>query len=197
MSGATASMAGSRSVPARTSKSCRMLMPLPTSSSFQRTGPVAREDILRWQWCYGHVNIGVRMRQAVHKKKGQYGVMAFDADAVYGVTEDHEFNWQEKRIWARMLTIRSDPFGEGEGWAVKADASALMRTIVSTADALVLALRPGTAGNGELWLLSKADGKKRASIPVPGVPRWDGLAVAESSLFVATEDGKVVCYGEE
>ncbi len=155
-------------------------------------GPVAREDIKRRQWGCGKVRIGGRARQALTSKE-RYGVLAFDGNAVYGVTEDYEFNWKEKRIWARMLEIHCAPEGDAKGWRVELDGSLWPRALVSTADALVLALRPAGKKDGELRFLSKADGKTVATVPLAGVPRWDGMAVTEGRVYVATEDGKVVC----
>jgi len=159
-------------------------------------GPVAREDILRRQWGYGRVRVGGRPRQAVTGKNGRYGVIAVDKDTVYGVTEDYEFNWEEGRVWARMLSIRCLRDGDGKGWEVKPDASLLMRALVATADKLVLALRPEGKEDGELWLLSKTDGHKLATVQVAGVPRWDGLAVADGKVFVVTDNGHVACFTE-
>jgi outer membrane protein assembly factor BamB len=159
-------------------------------------GPVAREDIMRRQWGYGAVNAMGRMRSAF-RDRGRFGVIAVDDGTVYGVTEDHEFNYEKKRIWARMLSIHRVPRGDDKGWAVKIDASLLMRALVATKEKLVLAVQLDGKPGGELWLLSKADGRRLATIQIDGVPRWDGLAVTDGKLFVATAEGRVLCFGAE
>jgi hypothetical protein len=72
-----------------------------------------------------------------------------------------------------------------------------MRALAATKDKLVLAVQPAGKPRGELWLLSKADGQKLATIQIDGVPRWDGLAVIDGNLFLVTVDGRVLCFGAE
>ena len=47
-----------------------------------------------------------------------------------------------------------------------------------------------------LWAVSTGDGEKRTELKLPSLPVWDGMAVANNKLFIATKDGKVLCYGE-
>ena len=47
-----------------------------------------------------------------------------------------------------------------------------------------------------LWSVSTEDGAKKAEIKIPALPVWDGMAIANERLFIATTDGKVLCYGE-
>jgi len=159
-------------------------------------GPVVKADIARRQWGYGTVVIGKDPGEALHKVKERYGVVALDGHTVYGVSEDYEFNSKDKRAWARVLVIRCRPEDKAEGWDVEVDESFLARSIVVTRDSLVLALQPAGQEGGELWLLSKADGHKLATVQVTGVPRWDGLAVADTKVFVVTDDGRVACFAE-
>jgi hypothetical protein len=44
-----------------------------------------------------------------------------------------------------------------------------------------------------LMALSAADGKTLCQLDLPAPPVWDGMAVTESGLYMATVDGKVVC----
>ncbi|MFW6169560.1 MAG: PQQ-binding-like beta-propeller repeat protein [Planctomycetota bacterium] len=48
---------------------------------------------------------------------------------------------------------------------------------------------------GILWLASAADGSKLARYELNAPPVWDGVAVAKGKVFVALEDGSLVCYG--
>ena len=81
----------------------------------------------------------------------------------------------------------------------------------------VLPLRPGEAGRlilhclgaqrrgvsalkggqgGMLWGLSVKDGRKRHGLSLDALPVWDGMAVANGGLFVATKDGMVTRFGK-
>ena len=44
-----------------------------------------------------------------------------------------------------------------------------------------------------MWALSKAGGSKLAEYSFDAPVVWDGLAAANSKLYLATEDGKVIC----
>jgi len=46
---------------------------------------------------------------------------------------------------------------------------------------------------GVMWALSKADGSKLAEYSFDAPLVWDGLAAANSKLYLATENGKVIC----
>ncbi|MCZ6794506.1 MAG: LamG domain-containing protein, partial [Planctomycetota bacterium] len=49
---------------------------------------------------------------------------------------------------------------------------------------------------GHLWAVSSTDGKQLAEVPLKSLPVWDGMAAARGRLYLATQDGKVVCFGE-
>lgn len=49
-------------------------------------------------------------------------------------------------------------------------------------------------GNPELWVLAREDGKVLAKTPVDGFPVFLGMAASGRRLFVATRDGKLICY---
>ncbi|MCK6470565.1 MAG: PQQ-like beta-propeller repeat protein [Planctomycetes bacterium] len=48
----------------------------------------------------------------------------------------------------------------------------------------------------ELWVLNGADGAKTQVLPLEGRPVYDGLSAAGGRLFVTTEDGRLLCFGE-
>ncbi|MCW8133270.1 MAG: PQQ-binding-like beta-propeller repeat protein [Planctomycetota bacterium] len=50
-------------------------------------------------------------------------------------------------------------------------------------------------GESELWVLARADGKVLSKTPVGGFPSYLGLSAANGKLFVATRDGKLICFG--
>jgi len=46
---------------------------------------------------------------------------------------------------------------------------------------------------GQLRIISKADGNTVASYRLTYLPVWDGMATAQSRLYIATRDGRVIC----
>ncbi len=52
-------------------------------------------------------------------------------------------------------------------------------------------------GDGRLYVLSAADGRKESEIALPAQPVFDGMAAADGRLFLALADGSVVCLKAE
>ncbi len=50
---------------------------------------------------------------------------------------------------------------------------------------------------GILWAASASDGSKLAEYKLDTAPCWDAMAVAGRNLFLATRDGKVLCFKED
>ena len=46
-----------------------------------------------------------------------------------------------------------------------------------------------------LWAVSAADGEARKKYNLDSVPVFDGMAAAEGRLYIATQDGKLLCMG--
>lgn len=49
-------------------------------------------------------------------------------------------------------------------------------------------------GDPEIWIVSREDGKVQAKTPVDGFPAFFGTSAAGGKLFLATRDGKLICY---
>jgi len=47
---------------------------------------------------------------------------------------------------------------------------------------------------GVLQVFSKKDGTKQAEYELPALPKFDGLIAAAENLYLATEDGSILCY---
>ncbi|MDP6635391.1 MAG: PQQ-binding-like beta-propeller repeat protein [Phycisphaerae bacterium] len=56
-----------------------------------------------------------------------------------------------------------------------------------------LAALEGKKG-GHLWAVSTVDGEKLSELKLDSVPIFDGMAAAGGKLYMATVDGKVVCF---
>jgi len=50
---------------------------------------------------------------------------------------------------------------------------------------------------GLLVAISRKDGNELGKWPVAGVPVKDGMAAADGHLYVATRDGKIICFGRQ
>ncbi len=50
---------------------------------------------------------------------------------------------------------------------------------------------------GRLWAASAQTGKKMAEVQLDAPPAWDAMAVAGGRLFIALQDGRLLCLGEK
>ena len=50
---------------------------------------------------------------------------------------------------------------------------------------------------GRLWCLATKDGKKVSQFQLPSPPVYEGMATAYKKLYLALQDGSVLCLGEE
>jgi len=48
---------------------------------------------------------------------------------------------------------------------------------------------------GRLWAVSMTDGSQKSEVDLQSPPVWDGMAVAQGRLFIASMDGVVRCFG--
>ncbi len=49
------------------------------------------------------------------------------------------------------------------------------------------------AQGGLLWALSREDGSKQSELTLSAQPVFDGMAVANGRLYIALQDGSIVC----
>jgi len=47
----------------------------------------------------------------------------------------------------------------------------------------------------ELWVLSRQDGKLVATVPLDGFPAFLGMSAAGGRLYIATREGRLLCFG--
>ena len=46
-----------------------------------------------------------------------------------------------------------------------------------------------------LWVVSTEDGRRLAEYPLDRPPVFDGLSAARGRLYLATDDGRIICMG--
>jgi hypothetical protein len=93
-------------------------------------------------------------------------------------------------------------------WQTKVPVRA--RAMVLTENVLLVAgspdvVQPGTDPyasvegklGGKLLVIQRENGKTLADYTLDAVPVWDGMAVAEGQVFMAMQDGSVVCMSSE
>jgi len=92
-------------------------------------------------------------------------------------------------------------------WSVKIPVRAC--ALVLAGDRLVLAGVPDVVPNDDryagiegrlgarLWVVSAADGKKLAEMKLDRPPVFDGLSAADGRLYLAIDDGRIMCMGGE
>jgi outer membrane protein assembly factor BamB len=71
--------------------------------------------------------------------------------------------------------------------------------IVLTDQRIYVAGRPTSydpKDKAELWVLANKDGQKLQTLTIEGRPVYDGLSVVGERLYLASEDGKLTCYGK-
>jgi hypothetical protein len=79
----------------------------------------------------------------------------------------------------------------------------LAKSIVLARDALLVAGGQSLTesaerhGAGTFWLVSRNDGTKQGQCELPAPPVLDGMAFAESGVFVSAIDGSVSCLSSE
>jgi hypothetical protein len=47
---------------------------------------------------------------------------------------------------------------------------------------------------GLLWAVSADNGEKLAAYPLDAPPAWDGMAAANSRLYLSTTSGSIICF---
>jgi outer membrane protein assembly factor BamB len=137
-----------------------------------------------------------------------YGRMTYRA----GAGHVHPDAVKDYRLFAEVLAPKPNPMEKAEGkkrktrqpterreikWSTSLPFVA--RSIVLTQDALLVAGGQSVTesmerhGPGMIWIASREDGTKQGECQLPAPPVLDGMAFADSGVFVSTIDGYVVC----
>ncbi|HET6428534.1 MAG TPA: PQQ-binding-like beta-propeller repeat protein [Phycisphaerae bacterium] len=81
--------------------------------------------------------------------------------------------------------------GKG-GWKAELPAGATIESLAIAGDTALAAVST-RGGAGEVWVFSRADGKKLGSCPLPTGPAFEGLSAAGGKVYVALQNGAVAC----
>jgi len=126
-----------------------------------------------------------------HPLKGN--LLAVRGEGVFGVLEQ----WRnESRPRHKEWDVFGQPSPNAEKWGVPAEYTKKPEALILAGQTLFLARRDTGGKGGEVWALSANEGRDLGRISLPAAPRWDGLAAAWGRLFVAMQDGAIICLAE-
>jgi len=94
---------------------------------------------------------------------------------------------QSKKIWQSRIPLT------GKAIAMSENVVFVAGTPVVFPESDIAKAYEGRMG-GVLWLAEAATGEKLAEYPLPAPPAWDGLAVANGSVYLALTDGRLLCF---
>jgi len=106
---------------------------------------------------------------------------------------------KEYELFCRQRDGRGQPIKEPSGWSVRLPIHQQVTALLLAGDKLFVggildnAAEPMVA---KLWIYSAGDGKPLGSCVLENRPVFDGLAGTAGRLYLATQDGKLVCLGK-
>ena len=89
---------------------------------------------------------------------------------------------------------------DGKNTWLQDDGMPQMMGVILAGDTAYMAGLPTSLApndKSELWVLAGADGKKLQVLPLDARPVYDGLSAAGGRLYLATEDGRLLCFGDK
>jgi outer membrane protein assembly factor BamB len=146
-------------------------------------------------WAYKVVRAGGEPRGVSWHYPLKGNLLSVRDPAVYGVLE----------LWRNLPRPRRliwEAFGSTDGvtkkWKlVYEEYAETPKALVVAGDVMFIAFQSPDAKTGKLRALSCADGRKLGEVALPGAPRWDGMAAIEGRIFIATQNGRVLCLGQK
>ena len=128
------------------------------------------------------------------------GIGAPAAQAAKGSFVEHQWN-QHSPVFARAMCMAKDTIFVSGPPDIIDEEYAFER--MSKKDPAVYkelaaqdAALDGKSG-GSLLAMNTAKGEFSSEVKLESPPVWDGMAVAQGRLYVASVDGKVICYGKK
>ncbi|MBE7464786.1 MAG: PQQ-binding-like beta-propeller repeat protein [Planctomycetes bacterium] len=116
-------------------------------------------------------------------------LLVFRPGEVYGA-------WRTFASKHRTLGIFGHPKADEQVWQHDPQRwYGTLRALIGAGSRLYVAYDtfPKADGGGVLRIHSTADGAQLAEMVLPAAVRWDGMAAANGRLYLATEDGRVLC----
>jgi outer membrane protein assembly factor BamB len=100
---------------------------------------------------------------------------------------------------ARLFGSPLSRQGSNSGWEIEYPQGSQIRSMVLAGERLFIAgrLEGSEEQSQSVHIISAAEGRELAAEPLSAAPVHDGLAVAGRKLYLALEDGRVLCLGTE
>jgi outer membrane protein assembly factor BamB len=100
-----------------------------------------------------------------------------------------------------VLFVEAEGKGDGKNWSLKMPLGAHLRGMALTPERSYVAGRlPAEDGKSFANVVRSyalADGKLLAEAELSGTPVHDGLAIAGGRVYVCTQDGRLICFGDK
>jgi outer membrane protein assembly factor BamB len=173
----------------------------PKTGSAGRAGPpmlLSKEGLLDYSLFYDRI-LAPRGRPFMQ----QYGdftaqLLVFGGKRAFGFRAPQrrrDPKTGQKRNYPAYVASLVEATSTYEPWTTLIDPKILrVECMMLAGDTLFLA-GPNEQDEGIILALSAATGKKLAEIQLPDAPRPEGLAAAYGKLYLATFNGKLLCYG--
>ncbi len=148
----------------------------------------------RYFWSYG----GARAQYLVHNDRAVYGISAFKVRKHRVMCDSFAPSRNGYELFA---SNRADP---KKGW--RRNIPLRGRAMIATAEHLFIAGEPDVVDSADPWaafegrkggrlqVRSKETGEKLAEIALPAAPVYDGMAAAETRLYVSLSNGQLACF---
>ena len=114
-------------------------------------------------------------------------ILCFSEGDVYGAKHS------EGQTTVFYTDQRADYKGRVKGWEVKSPL--IIKDFLMAGNKLILAGHSSSEEErtGHIAIFSRKDGKLLSEFDISSPPVFQGIAVAQGSLFIATEKGTVIC----
>ncbi|NLF39016.1 PQQ-binding-like beta-propeller repeat protein, partial [bacterium] len=120
-------------------------------------------------------------------------LLAVGSEHAYGVLMD------SRKIYLFRKERPKGPAGEeplrNSVWSVPLSTNDIPAALVVAGDTVTVAVRNPDNASGNLLFFSSETGKQAGSCPLPGAPRFDGVAIADGRIYASLGDGRVTCLG--
>ena len=134
-------------------------------------------------------HFGWNRSQHAQVMKTEYPPMATARGQECRPTSYRDKKTKKKHYFISML-------GRG-GWKIALPEPKLLDAVAIAGGTVIAGVSnaPNNAAGGELRLLSVKDGSVLATHRLPAAPAFDGVSVAGGKIYVACQDGSVMCFG--
>jgi hypothetical protein len=156
-------------------------------------GKYALDDILAWGNSLSR-NSEDRSHYLIGDGRAKGRIIAFSKDLSVGFTIGKDRQRVGQRAYAGEINLAAAAAAKKESWRTEALEFVVDDIVLMPTLAYCVGHYERTEGKPELWVISLTDGKVLKKYPVDGFPAFNGMSVAGNRLFIATREGKLICF---